>query len=330
MKTGAGVSLRPFEPARDFPGAVELVCAANAGAGLDWFPSVAALTVEWSPGPGFEPPHDTIVAELGRAIAGLARTSWREREGAIVHGIQIWVHPDLQRQGIGRGLLAWAEARARAVAAGHEGRAAELEHRFGGITSQTNAAGVAFAEGAGYAPTRFHYEMRRDLADPIPEVAMPDGLEVRPVLPEHHRAIWLADAEAFRDHWDAAAVNEDDFVRFFAHPDIDTSLWFVAWDRDEVAGMVINGINPDENARLGLEVGWLDDVSTRRPWRRRGLASALIARSLALLRERGMTVAALGVDSESPTGAVGIYERFGFHAIRTWAFYRKPFEGVAQ
>jgi ribosomal protein S18 acetylase RimI-like enzyme len=165
--------------------------------------------------------------------------------------------------------------------------------------------------------------MRRDLHEPIPDVPLPDGLEVRPVRPEHHRAIWLADVEAFRDHWDASAQHESDFVRWFAEPDIDTSLWQVAWDGDEVAGLVVNGIYPRENEQLGLKVGWLDGVATRRPWRRRGLASALIARSLAVLRERGMEIASLGVDTENPTGALRIYERFGFRPHRTWIFYRK-------
>ena len=38
-----------------------------------------------------------------------------------------------------------------------------------------------------------------------------------------------------------------------------------------------------------------------------------------------MTLAALGVDIESPTGALGVYERLGFRPLRTWAFYGKPF-----
>jgi GNAT superfamily N-acetyltransferase len=304
---------------------VEVIHAAHRNAGNRWFPSEAALKVDWSPSPTYDPPRDTRVAEYGGRIVGVAQGSWREREGAVIHRIAVWVHPDRQREGIGRRLLAWGEERARAVAAGVSGRVAELPHRFGGIADHGNAAGVAFAEGAGYTPFRFHYEMRRDLTEPIPEAAIPDGLEVRPVRPEHHRAIWLADTEAFRDHWDASVVNEDDFVRFFAHPDIDPSIWQVAWDGDEIAGMVINGINRDENALIGLDVGWLDGVSTRRRWRKRGLASALIARSLVILRDRGMTVAALGVDTENPTGALGLYERFGFRPVKTLAFYRKPF-----
>jgi GNAT superfamily N-acetyltransferase len=319
------VDYRAFEPERDFPAVAKLIADTNAHAGHDWFPSVEALTIDWSPTARYEPASDTRIAELDGRVVGAARTSWREREGAIIHVVQLWVHPDAQRRGIGSSLLSWGEAHARAVAATHTGRAAELEHRFGGITSHENAASVAFAEHHGYAPTRFHYEMRRDLAEPIAGAALPDGLEVRPVLPEHHRAIWDADAEAFRDHWDAATVDEDDFARFFAHPDVDPSLWQVAWDGDEIAGSVINGINRGENEQIGLDIGWLDSVSTRRPWRRRGLAAALIARSLAVLRERGMTVAALGVDTESPTGALGVYERAGFRPVKTFAFYRKAF-----
>ena len=37
---------------------------------------------------------------------------------------------------------------------------------------------------------------------------------------------------------------------------------------------------PEQNAALGVQRGWLESVFTRRPWRRRGLATALIARSL--------------------------------------------------
>ena len=267
------VTLRPFETARDFPPAVDVIGAANVSGGHNWIPSVAGLTVDWAPSPGFQPSLDARVAESnGRTIA-VGRTSWREREGGVVHAVQVWVHPDRQRQGIGRRLLAWGEERGRAVAAEASGHTAELEHRFGGVTDQGNAAAVGLLASAGYTAYRYHYEMRRDLAEPIPEPALPDGLEVRPVVPEHHRAIWRADAEAFRDHWDASAVHEEDFVRFFAHPNIDTSLWQVAWDGDEIAGMVISGINRAENARIGVDVGWLDDVSTRRPWRRRGLAT---------------------------------------------------------
>jgi GNAT superfamily N-acetyltransferase len=318
------VEIRALDRGNDYAAISAAITEANKAAGFDWLPSAERLAVAWSKSPNFDPDLDAAVAVDDGVVVGAVRTGWRERMGFVNHQVQIWVLPERTREGIGRRLLEWGEARVRAAVAAGAGGRQQLPHVFGGVTHEDNLGGVALAEHAGYSPIRYHYEMRRDLAEPIPEAALPDGVEVRPVLPEHHRAVWQADVEAFKDHWDAAVVNEQDFVRFFAHPEVDTSLWQVAWDGDEIAGLVINGINREENAILGLDVGWLDGVSTRRPWRKRGVAGALIARSLGVLRERGMSVAALGVDVENPTGALGLYERFGFAPIRTFVFFQKP------
>jgi len=77
---------------------------------------------------------------------------------------------------------------------------------------------------------------------------------------------------------------------------------------------------------LGRRRGWLESVFVRRPWRRRGLAQAIVARSLVVLRERGMDHAMLGVDADNPTGAVGVYERAGFVVAKRSTAYRKPMD----
>ena len=66
--------------------------------------------------------------------------------------------------------------------------------------------------------------------------------------------------------------------------------------------------------------------SARRPWRRRGLARALIARSLRLLQELGMEEAALGVDAENPNSALRLYESMGFRTVKQHGTYRKALE----
>ena len=325
MSTTAPAALRAIDMAVDVPALVELMAATSSHDGVPYFPTVASLTNDWSPTSTFDPERDLQAVELDGRLIGLVRHSWRERPSVVNHRVEIWVAPGQRRQGLGTRLLAWAEERARSSAAESTGGPADKPHQLGGAGPDNVEAAAAFATARGFSPYRYHFEMRRPLDKPIPDAPLPDGLELRPVTPDQHRVIWDADEEAFRDHWDHAAPVEGDFERFFGDPDIDTTMWQIAWDGDQVAGLVLSTIYQHENEAEGVRLGWLDSVATRRPWRKRGLAGALIARSLMVLRERGMETAGLGVDADNPTGALRLYESLGFRPIRRYVFYRKPF-----
>ena len=321
----AGVTLRAVDYPAELPAIVDLLTTINRHDLPGWFPTIASLENDWTPSSAFDPARDLQALAVDGVLVGLSRVTWRERPAIVNHRLEVYIHPDHRRRGLGTHLLDWAEARARASAGDGSGGPATKPHQFGGAGSDRSGGMAPFAAQHGYAPFRYHFDMRRPLADPILAVPLPDGIDVRPAKPEHYRAIFAADEEAFRDHWDAAEPVDGDFERWIGDPDLDPSLWQIAWDGDEVAGLVINGIYRHENEQSGEQVGWLDSVATRRPWRRRSLAGALIARSLAVLRERGMEIAELGVDAENPTGALQVYERHGFRQHSRWTFYRKPF-----
>jgi mycothiol synthase len=325
MNVSSATAYRLFDPAADYPAVAELVHETNVHDDEPWVPTAEALVHEWAPTSGYEAARDTLLAFDGERLVGAARVGWRERTGTVVHYMEIWVRPADRRRGIGSELLRWAEAHAIESVAAGEGGSPALPHVHSAETDRDNDAAMAFARAHGYAGIRFSFMMQRDLAEPIPDVPMPAGIDARPVAEAHHRRIWDADVEAFKDHWESAIREEADFLRFFNNPDLDTTLWQVGWAGDAVAGSVLACIYPDENRALGIQAGWLDHVSVRREWRGRGVASALIARALAGLRERGMAVARLGVDAENPTGALGVYERLGFHVERTSVKQRKPF-----
>jgi GNAT superfamily N-acetyltransferase len=181
--------------------------------------------------------------------------------------------------------------------------------------------GDALLRGHGFEAFRRFHSMERPDLEAIPDLALPAGFEIRPIEGEAAiRAVIAADNEAFRDHFGSVDTDESVFVQMMADPDTDPSLWVIAFDGDEIAGGVLNGIHVGHD---GTARGWCDSIFTRRPWRRRGLARALISRSLERLRDRGMTSAALGVDAANPNEALALYESCGFRVATSATAYRK-------
>jgi ribosomal protein S18 acetylase RimI-like enzyme len=223
-------------------------------------------------------------------------------------------------------MLRWAEARLRQVAAGHPGDAPKV---YESGAEQQAAGLVALLESEGYRPARYFNKMVRSLAEPIPDLPLPPGLELRPVRPEQYRPIWDASHEAFRDHWGYSPWPEEEYERWLNNPvEFRPELWQVAWDveTDEIAGQIQTFIDARENEKFGRRRGYTEGISVRRPYRRRGLARAMIMASLRALQAHGMTESALNVDAESLTGATRLYEACGFVTDSAHVAYRKPLD----
>jgi GNAT superfamily N-acetyltransferase len=321
----AGLRIRPYAGDADIPALVGVVNAEHEADGVDERETAEGWRAWLSnPSDSFTPTRDLALAELDGQVVAMASQDWADSRDGSSRDYRLWgaVHPAHRRRGIGRALLADNERRARALAATHPRDRPPVLYGF----AADGRPGGILLERAGYAVARWFLDMVRPTLDAIDDVPLPDGFELRPVTPDQHVALWRANREAFRDHWGGADESEGAMRRFFESPDADPTLWLIAWDGDEIAGGVINGIRREENEALGIQRGWLESVFTRRPWRRRGLARALIARSLLLLRERGMTSAGLGVDAENPSGALGLYEEAGFGVHERFVAWRKPME----
>ncbi len=281
----------------------------------------------------YDPAVDLVIAETDPdgAFAGYVRVEWNDsNDGERWYEAIGIVDPAYRRHGIGRALLEWSERRRLAIAAGHAaaGDAPDRRRALTTFLFDGDAGGRALLLGAGYAPMRrFATMCRPDLGD-IVDLPLPTGLEVRPVTRDlaELRRVFEADVEAFRDHFGWSEGSDENFAAFIEEPGFDPSLWVVAFDGNEVAGAVLTAIHvtPD-----GGREGWLDTIFTRRPWRQRGLARALIARSLAVLRDRGLGDASLGVDQDNLNQALALYESCGFRSISQATAYRKPLPEVA-
>jgi mycothiol synthase len=183
---------------------------------------------------------------------------------------------------------------------------------------------AAWLERLGYTAIRFAASLQRPDLENVPDLPLPDGVEMRPVKPEMLRPIFDAHWEAFRGEWDFTEATEEDFQQFLDDPLRDESMWKIAWAGDTVVGQVKSFINAEENAEMGYLRGYTEYISTHAQWRNKGIAGSLLASSLRELKERGMTEAALGADTESSGGSLHVYTKMGFELRSYEAAYTKP------
>ena len=97
--------------------------------------------------------------------------------------------------------------------------------------------------------------------------------------------------------------------------DIDPSLWYIAWDGDQIAGFALD--------RYRNGHGWVGTLGVRRPWRKHGLGLALLYHSFGEFYKRGKQTASLGVDAANPTGATRLYQKAGMHVAAEYVSYEK-------
>jgi mycothiol synthase len=318
-----GLIFRHFRGAEDFPAMAEVADAHSEAAGVDSVTTVEDMARDYANLKNSDPATDIVMIEINGKLVGYKRVGWWKEE---VSGNYIYYHftllaPEVKGKGLDLPLYRHSENRLREIASTHPTGAVRLIE-----------AGIADSEEAlremllseGYRPARTFHDMVRPNLDNIPDRPLPEGIDVRPATPEQFRKIWEAEVEAFKDHWGEGETEEGDYARWLNQPLMQPELWQVAWDADEVAGIIRNFINEKENEKYGRKRGYVENISTGRKWRKRGIAGALIARSFRLHKELGMTEAALGVDSENASGALRLYKSMGFEVIRSFTAYRKP------
>jgi mycothiol synthase len=302
-----GYSVRPArlddaDAIHDLTAAVDL---ADSGEAEGY--SVEELRDEWS---GLDMERDTWVVESpDDAIVGYAYIRDRRHVRMDVEG---YVHPEHRGKGIGTLLVRASDARAREhVPQAPEGARVVLHNWING----KDAAACALLEREGYEPARYFLRMETGLGE-VESPAWPDGITVRAFERDRdERAFFDASEEAMSDHWGHVPIDFDEWRQRRMGETFDPSLWFVAEEDGEPAGVMLGSVSEG--------IGWVDTLGVRRPWRQRGLGMALLRHAMQTFKDRGLTRMALGVDAASPTGATRLYERAGMHVAQQHATYGK-------
>jgi mycothiol synthase len=278
----------------------------------------------------WEPATDALLAVTpdGDLVAdGVVGTMGPGREFVRVF---CWggVHPDRRGQGLGRHLLGWQVERGIQR---YADLVADLGTDLPGVLEAgcpvDHPTGRLFAR-FGFAPARYWSHMEHDLAEP-PVVAA-DGLSVNRYREELSERVRRAHNEAFADHWGSAERTVQGWrEHIVGHPLFRPELSYVVLDgisRDPTVAAYLLSYETEPAEPGAAPNGYIGQIGTRRAWRGRGLASALVGAALAAMKAAGYGRATLTVDTESPTGAQGLYERLGFVTERRYVSYLRQIE----
>lgn len=319
-----GLRLRRYRGASDHPAMTAVFNASRRAAGVPGSSTVEEMTNVYRHLENCDPQTDIAIAELDGRVAGYGRVYWEDRtSGERAYTLVTFLDPTVRGRSVAHAVLAWLERRAieaSRTAAAARRPALLVAYLFGDDPDRRDSL-----ERAGFHIARRHAAMSRPDLEAIPELPLPGGLVIRPIAADDgvmHRRVFEVDAEVFREHWGGSEPTDERFAAFVDAPTFDPPLWRVAFDGDEIAGQILNYLGPLEPD--GTRVGWTESIAVRRPWRRRGLARALLAASLRAVRDAGATSAALGVDQQNPNEALRLYESLGFRLVAEELEYHKP------
>jgi len=257
----------------------------------------AREVASWLRDPDLRPENLRVLEERGRVV-GYCDIAPR--------GNVLFV--DLVAPGRWAELLDWAEAQVAPL--GLESASLFVPHEH-----ELQAVAVA----RGYEKRRESLTMEIALGEPPPAGDFGE-FELRTYRDDDHDAVIAALNDAFsEDHFWQEVTPARFKERFLGRHDFDPALWFLAWGGRELAGFALDYPEFGTDTDLGL-VGWL---GVRKPWRRRGLAEALLRRSFAELHARGKQRVGLGVDAQNVTGALRVYERVGMQVTRRYGIWQK-------
>lgn len=277
----------------------------------------------WPPGPDTEDEADherfcLIGSVAGQAVAFTWMVRWAEVDGTLMWLLLGGVDPAARGRGIGRALLSWQERAALAHAVQQHGRVPQRAV-FGANADddQPTARGLLLAAGYRVAFTVVSMALACDAVGSV-QAPLPGGLADRPVGAQMHRRIHAAIEEAFaqsrRGH---VPRSFEEYLRDVEARRQDPHLWCVAWDGDEVAGVVIA-----ERAREGeVNLPW---VAVRPGWRRRGLAQAMLRTVIARCAADAVHTVRISTVQENENQTVRLYEQVGFRVTQRHPRYRKP------
>jgi ribosomal protein S18 acetylase RimI-like enzyme len=160
---------------------------------------------------------------------------------------------------------------------------------------------------AGFTRRRTFWEMTGPVTDAARISPSVPGLTI--TAPADPRVLHAVLNKALQGHWGFTPVSFDDWMEVLpSTPGYDPSLWYLAEiDGVAAAGMILSRRVQEDDAL------YVQELATLEEFRRRGIASALLATAFQQAANENLSRLSLHVDSENSHDAPALYRNAGLH-----------------
>lgn len=255
--------------------------------------------------------HLVATSDAGKIVGYLHLDQTDAVAGSVV---EVVVHPDFRRQGVGRALVE------SAITKSDDPRMRLWAH--GELTSAYNLAAKL-----GFAKTRELWQMRRSLFAPLPKALDAAGLTVRPFQVGVDEQSWLdLNASVFADHPEQGRMSAQDLAVRMSEQWFDPAGFLIATQEQSGTEVMVGyhwtKVHGGAGSHGHSEIGEIYVLGVSPDLRGTGLAKLLSVKGLEHLRSKGLPAAMLYVDADNKA-AISLYESLGFAHWDTDVMFRK-------
>lgn len=249
---------------------------------------------------------------------------WHDNEKLVGYAIlgedpsfDCQVLPEYEWSGIENEALIWVETRINELRK-YDNNKQWRENLVSG-SRQDDAKRIAFLEQHDfqYCGDFAEVNMICSLDEPIPTPQLPDGYQVREVLPTGEITKRASVQREVWQPWTAGNVSDDDYARFMQLPGYHRELDLVAVAPNGVIVAYANGWVDPVN-----KIGDFGPVGALQAYRRQGLTRAVLIEGLHRMKSYGMNRVCVST-GVSNVPAEQLYESIGFKTVNRYLDYAR-------
>lgn len=260
--------------------------------------------------PNYSPEQNLFIVETGGNIVGYMDITAEPTIGRVI--LDCWLHPEHRRKGLTAKLLGYATHRAKELGAG-------VAHVNIG---EDNVAAKGVLSNLGFERVRRFLELRLDMDEVRWQHIDPAALGCRLMQPGEEDKLTQIQNRSFDGTWGYNPNTVEEIIYRTNLINCSPDDIVLACDGDKVVGYCWTGMTGEGGAVIGERKGRILMIGADPDYRGKGVGKKVLLAGLARLRNKGVRVAELTVDSENQV-ACALYRSTGFKVQSGSLWYEK-------